>query len=94
MPRGRPPREAPGETVASGARLRVIATEVDCAPQMCADVLQRIADGTPFSATFELTADEDVPLRLLALADEQRRRGHVPSDMSRQSAHLRSTSES
>ncbi|PCC72419.1 protein of unknown function [Nannocystis exedens] len=59
-----------GWFVPSGDRLLMLDTEVDCAPELCADVLQRIADGTPFSATFELTADEDVPLRLLSLADK------------------------
>ncbi|MCY1055372.1 hypothetical protein [Nannocystis sp. SCPEA4] len=53
--------------VASGERLLMIDTEVDCAPQVCADLLDRSAAGATFSATFELTADEAVPLRLLSL---------------------------
>ncbi|MCY1066158.1 DUF4377 domain-containing protein [Nannocystis sp. RBIL2] len=55
--------------VASDEGLRMLDTEVACAPEACADVLDRVAAGTSFSATFELTADEAVPLRLLALED-------------------------
>lgn len=58
-----------GWFVASGERLRMIDTEVDCAPALCAEVLSRLAASTPFAAEFELTADEAVPLRLVSLQD-------------------------
>jgi hypothetical protein len=65
------PEAAPNSWfVASGERLRMIDTEVACAPALCADVLDRVAAGTSFAATFELTADEAVPLRLLAVEDK------------------------
>ena len=44
-------------------------TEVACDPEVCTNVLARTAAGTGFSATFEFTGEEAVPLRLLSAQD-------------------------
>jgi len=58
-----------GWFVAADDRLIMVDTAVACEAALCADVLARTASGAPFSATFDLTGDEDVPLRLLSVRD-------------------------